>query len=45
MMRIEIIVMERYMKIIHIGEKIYSYEKEQFGLVKKLTKVSLIICC
>ena len=45
MMRIEIIVMERYMKIIHIEEKMFSYENKEFNLIRKLDEINMTICC
>jgi hypothetical protein len=45
MMRMEIIVMERYMKIIYIEEKMLSYENKEFNLIRKLDEVNLTICC
>jgi hypothetical protein len=45
MMRMEIIVMERYMKIIHIEEKMFSYENKEFNLIRKLDEVNLTIYC
>lgn len=45
MMRMEIIVMERYIKIIYIEEKMLSYENKEFNLIRKLDEVNLTICC
>jgi hypothetical protein len=45
MMRMEIIVMERYIKIIYIEEKMLSYENKEFNLIRKLDEVKLTICC
>lgn len=45
MMKMEIIVMERYMKIIYIEEKMLSYENKEFNLIRKLDEVNLTICC
>ena len=45
MMRMEITVMERYMKIIHIEEKMISYEHKEFNLIRKLDEINMTICC